>query len=143
MCCSVACRHSFHAIYTCMFHECALICANASFTSGPDAVRVVKALLWISEYSTAFGSAALTTMADVNLNYSHHWLQSLHSIIIILLPPVVDPQIMLSFDPEVPTIGEPFTSRCVATIDSGVSGSIQFEWRDTQNQVISNSTGEG
>ena len=50
---------------------------------------------------------------------------------------------MLSYDPEVPMVGEPFTGSCVATIDSGVSGSIQLEWRNAQNEVISNSTGEG
>ena len=49
---------------------------------------------------------------------------------------------MLSFDPEFPTVGEPFTGRCVAMIDSGVSGSIQLEWRDAQNEVISSSTGD-
>ena len=49
---------------------------------------------------------------------------------------------MLSFDPEFPAVGEPFNGRCVAMIDSGVSGSIQLEWRDAQNEVINSSTGD-
>ena len=48
---------------------------------------------------------------------------------------------MLSFDPEMPATGEPFSGTCRASIDPAVSGMIFLEWRNQNNAVISSSTG--
>ena len=54
---------------------------------------------------------------------------------------VVNPQLTLSFDPEMPAVGEPFSGTCRVSIDPAVSGMILLEWRNQNNAVISSGTG--